>query len=93
MLVAIARERATAGIRTARGRGVPIGRPKRVFRRDEARRLRAAGLSWRKITQALDVPMATVIAACRELAAAPQTFDYLFAPRRNTVLFLYADVS
>jgi hypothetical protein len=34
--------------------------------RDEARRLRAAGLSWRKIAEALDVPMATVIAACRE---------------------------
>ena len=60
------RERVTAGIRTARGKGVPIGRPKRVFRRDEARRLRAAGLSWRKIADTLDVPMATVIAACKE---------------------------
>ena len=60
------RERVTAGIRTAKAKGVSIGRPKRVFRRDEARRLRAAGLSWRKIASALNVRMATVIEACRE---------------------------
>jgi putative DNA-invertase from lambdoid prophage Rac len=62
------RERVTAGIRSAKGKGVSIGRPKRVFRRDEARRLRAAGLSWRKIADTLDVPMSTVIEACRHLS-------------------------
>jgi transposase len=36
-----------------------------VFRRDEARRLRAEGYSWRKIAGMLEVPMSTVIDACR----------------------------
>jgi len=43
-----------------------LGRPKRVFRRDVALSMRDAGVSWRKIAAALDVPMATVIDACKE---------------------------
>src|SRR5450756_2562639 len=43
-----------------------LGRPRRVFRRDEALRLRTAGMSWRKIAQLLDVPMSTVIDSCRK---------------------------
>ena len=50
----------------AKARDFSIGRPKRVFRRDEARQHGAAGLSWRKIASALKVPMATVIEACRD---------------------------
>ena len=45
---------------------IRICRRKRVSRRDEAQRLRADGISWRKFADALDVPMATVIGACRE---------------------------
>ena len=59
------RERVTAGVRAAKARGRHVGRPKRIFRRDEAIRLRAEGLSWRKIAETLQVPMATIIDACR----------------------------
>ncbi|MEP7353185.1 MAG: hypothetical protein ABI824_08145 [Acidobacteriota bacterium] len=37
----------------------------RVFRRDEALRLRASGESWRSVARTLDVPMSTVIDGCR----------------------------
>ena len=59
------RERVTSGIRTAKANGKQLGRPKRVFRRDLAVSMREAGMSWRKIAAALEVPMATVIDACR----------------------------
>ena len=58
-------ERVTSGIRTAKANGKQLGRPKRVFRRDLAVSMREAGMSWRKIAAALEVPMATVIDACR----------------------------
>ncbi|HYL35772.1 MAG TPA: recombinase family protein [Bryobacteraceae bacterium] len=59
------RERVMAGMKTARNKGKSIGRPKRVFRRDEALRLRAQGASWRTVAATLDVPFSTVIDACR----------------------------
>ena len=59
------RERVTAGVRAAKARGKQIGRPKRIFRRDEAVRLRAEGKSWRTIADVLDVPVATLIDACK----------------------------
>jgi DNA invertase Pin-like site-specific DNA recombinase len=46
------------------GKNLPIGRPTRVFRRDEAVRLRAEGSSWRKIARELGVPVSTVVDAC-----------------------------
>jgi putative DNA-invertase from lambdoid prophage Rac len=58
------RERVTAGVRAAKARGRQLGRPKRIFRRDEAIRLRAEGKSWRTIASILDVPMSTPIDAC-----------------------------
>ena len=61
----IIRERVRAGVRAAKAQGTVLGRPKRVFRRDEALRLRAEGKSWREIAEALGVPMSTVIDACR----------------------------
>jgi len=54
------RERSIAGVRAAREKGKTIGRPKRVFRRDEAVQLRAEGHSWRKIASTLGVPVMTV---------------------------------
>ena len=59
------RERVTAGVRVAKARGKQVGRPKRIFRRDEAVRLRAEGKSWRTIAHLLDVPVATLIDACK----------------------------
>jgi putative DNA-invertase from lambdoid prophage Rac len=58
------RERVRAGLRAAKAKGKVLGRPTRVFRRDEALRLRSQGLSWRKIAQVLDLPMSTVFNAC-----------------------------
>ena len=54
-----------AGLRAAKANGKALGRPKRVFRRDDAVRLRRQGVSWRKIPQVLDLPMSTEIRACR----------------------------
>jgi putative DNA-invertase from lambdoid prophage Rac len=62
----IIRERVQAGVRAAKARGTRLGRPQRVFRRDDAIRLRAEGKSWRVIARALDLPMSTVIDACRD---------------------------
>jgi DNA invertase Pin-like site-specific DNA recombinase len=62
------RERVTAGVRAARAKGKALGRPRRVFRRDEAVRMRGAGLSWRRIAAELGVPVTTVLEACRESA-------------------------
>ena len=52
------RERTVAGVRAARAMGKTLGRPKRVFRRDEVARLRKAGQSWRSIAKQLGVPAA-----------------------------------
>jgi len=49
----IARERVVAGVKAARANGKQLGRPRRVFRRHEAVRLREAGMSWRKIAAKL----------------------------------------
>ncbi len=62
------RERVISGIRGAKAKGKSLGRPRRVFRRDEVLRLRAEGMSWRKIAQMLDVPMSTVIDSFRQSA-------------------------
>jgi DNA invertase Pin-like site-specific DNA recombinase len=58
------RDRVTADVRAARANGKTLGRPKRVFRRDEAMRLREQGVSWRKIAAELGVPVTTVVEAC-----------------------------
>jgi putative DNA-invertase from lambdoid prophage Rac len=59
------RERVTAGVRAARANGKTLGRPKRVFRRDEAMRLREEGMSWRRIAAELGVPVTMVAEGCR----------------------------
>ena len=60
------RDRVNAGIRNARAQGKQLGRPRRVFRRDEALAMRARGMSWRKIAAALGVPLATLVGGCSE---------------------------
>jgi DNA invertase Pin-like site-specific DNA recombinase len=62
----IIRERVTAGVRAARARGKRLGRPKRVFRRDEALRLRQQGMTWRKIATELGVPVTTIVESCQD---------------------------
>jgi len=48
------------------GKDLAIGRPKSLFRVDEALRLRKLGTSWRKIAKQLGVPEATVRVRCAE---------------------------
>jgi DNA invertase Pin-like site-specific DNA recombinase len=59
------RERTLLGVRAAKASGKHVGRPKRVFRRDVVAQLRAEGLSWRKISDQLGVPVSTCIDALR----------------------------
>jgi putative DNA-invertase from lambdoid prophage Rac len=48
------------------GKDLAIGRPRTLFRRDEALALRKEGLSWRAIAVKLDVRLATLVRACSE---------------------------
>ncbi len=60
----IIRERTLSGVRAAMANGKALGRPRRVFRRDEVVRLRdKESLSWRAIAKRLDVPVSTVVDA------------------------------
>lgn len=60
------RERTLTGIRAAQAAGKVVGRPKRIFRRDEVVRLRdEEGLSWRTIASKLSIPTMTAVAAYR----------------------------
>ena len=62
----IIRERTLSGIRAAQAAGKHVGRPKRVFRRDDVVRLRdQEGLSWRAIAAKLELPAMTVVDAYR----------------------------
>jgi DNA invertase Pin-like site-specific DNA recombinase len=60
------RERTLSGIRAAQAAGKVVGRPKRVFRRDEVLRLRdEEGLSWRTIGKQLGIPAMTALDSYR----------------------------
>ncbi|HZW05338.1 MAG TPA: recombinase family protein [Candidatus Nitrosotalea sp.] len=62
----IIKERTLSGVRAAKASGKILGRPKRVFRRDEVVRLRdEQGRSWRVIATQLGVPVSTVVDAYR----------------------------
>lgn len=60
------RERVACGLRSAQAKGKRLGRPKRIFRRDEVTRLRAEGKSWRAISKELGVPVSTLKDRCTE---------------------------
>lgn len=69
-------ERVQAGMDRVRLHGTksgkPVGRPKAVFRRDEAVALRDSGLSWRQIASKLKVGMTTVRKAYTDASAGCQ---------------------
>lgn len=68
------RERTLSGIRAAQANGKVVGRPKRVFRRDEVVRLRdQEGLSWRAIGKRLGIPAMTALDSYRQSAPPPCT--------------------
>jgi DNA invertase Pin-like site-specific DNA recombinase len=62
-------ERVRVGLSGAKAQGTksgrPIGRPRAVLARDQARELRAQGLSWREISQRMGVSVASVRRACQ----------------------------
>ena len=58
-------ERVRAGVAEAQKRGVHCGRKPRIFKRDEAMRLRKQGLSYRKIARQLGLPLSTVVDGIR----------------------------
>ena len=53
------------------GRDLPVGRPPKVFRRDQVVELRAQGLSWRAIAKQIGVPQTTVRRAAWSLRNPP----------------------
>jgi DNA invertase Pin-like site-specific DNA recombinase len=60
------KERTLSGLRAARQAGKTVGRPKRIFRRDEVVRLRdEEGLSWRAIGNTLGIPAMTALDSYR----------------------------
>ena len=60
------RERTLSGIKAAQAAGKVVGRPKRIFRRDEVVRLRdQEGLSWRAIGRQLGIPAMTALDSYR----------------------------
>jgi len=60
------RERTLSGIKAAQAAGKTVGRPKRIFRRDEVVRLRdEEGLSWRAIGTKLGIPAMTALDSYR----------------------------
>jgi len=68
------RERTLSGIRAAQAAGKSVGRPKRVFRRDEVVRLRdVEGLSWRAIGKKLGIPAMTAVDSYRNTAPCTET--------------------
>ena len=77
-------ERVVAGMEYARARGTksgkPIGRPRAIFRRDEARELQ--GRSWRQIARQLGVSATTVRRACQDRE---QSHDPCQKPRESVL--------
>jgi putative DNA-invertase from lambdoid prophage Rac len=61
------RERVKAGVVNARANGKQLGRPGKVFHRDQAIEMRQQGLSWRAIARELGVPVTTVRDCCAEI--------------------------
>jgi DNA invertase Pin-like site-specific DNA recombinase len=60
------RERTLSGIRAAQAAGKVVGRPRRIFRRDEVVRLRdVEGLSWRAIGKKIGIPAMTALDSYR----------------------------
>jgi DNA invertase Pin-like site-specific DNA recombinase len=59
------RERVSAGMKAAKAHGTKtgnaMGRPRRIFNRDEVARLRESGLSIEKIADQMDIGVGTVV--------------------------------
>jgi DNA invertase Pin-like site-specific DNA recombinase len=81
------RERVTCGLKSAKAKGKKLGRPKRVFRRDEALRLRKEGKSWRAIAKELGIPVSTIIDGCTEKPAETRNATRTKSPTSNVAAY------
>jgi len=78
----IIRERVMCGIRAAQAAGKVVGRPKRIFRRDEVVRLRdVEGLSWRAIGKKIGIPAMTALDSYHQ--SAPPTCTETASPGQS----------
>jgi DNA invertase Pin-like site-specific DNA recombinase len=71
----IIRERIQAGVARAKEKGKNLGRPRRVFHRDEVATLRAEGLSFRKIGRRLGISPALALRVYRDGEAGQRQRD------------------
>lgn len=62
---ALIQERVKAGLRNAKAKGKPIGRPRQLVDSSKVLKLRANGVSWREVGQQLGLGTGTVYRACR----------------------------
>ncbi len=62
----ITRERVRAGVARARARGKRLGRPRKIFHREEVEQLRSEGLSFRQIGKRLGISPALAVRLCRK---------------------------
>ena len=77
------RERTLSGIRAAQAAGKHVGRPKRIFRRDEVVRLRDdEGRSWRSIAAEMNIPVMTAVAAYKNFNVENGTCTETAAPKK-----------
>jgi DNA invertase Pin-like site-specific DNA recombinase len=66
---ALTQERVRAGLRLARSKGKRIGRPRAGVSPEQVATLRAAGSSWRAISERLNVGVGTAVRALQAHAA------------------------
>ncbi len=57
---AVAEGRLGKSVHTKSGRDLPTGRPRKIFNRDTAAKLRASGMSWRDIGTKMGIPESTI---------------------------------
>ncbi len=67
----ITRERVRAGVARARSRGKQLGRPQKVFHRDQVKKLRAEGASYRQIGKQLGISPALALRLSRNTERDP----------------------
>lgn len=68
----VVRERVRAGLAQARSRGRRLGRPQKVFHRDQVEQLRAQGMSFRQIGKQLGISPALALKLCRNRDGDPE---------------------
>jgi DNA invertase Pin-like site-specific DNA recombinase len=68
---ALTQERVRAGLRNAVARGKRLGRPRTVVDAAQVVRLRAAGVSWREVSERLGIGVGTAVRALQQPSKIP----------------------